>query len=162
MGLGNKFKEVKKAYVEANKLLGDLIKVREGGGGVGGGRRGGASSAENVCLQPNCFFSSSHFSAFSLLQVEKLRETENPHLHSRLHQLHPQPSFCFSFSFSCSLLFLPPLFPTSVFVYLFFPSSSLLLHLSSIFPSSPVDSSSFPLSVPLSSSPSLAFPSPLP
>lgn len=28
MGLGNKFKEVKKAYVEANKLLGDLIKVR--------------------------------------------------------------------------------------------------------------------------------------
>ncbi len=27
MGLGNKFKEVKKAYVEANKLLGDLIKV---------------------------------------------------------------------------------------------------------------------------------------
>lgn len=32
MGLGNKFKEVKKAYVEANKLLGDLIKVRRGGG----------------------------------------------------------------------------------------------------------------------------------
>lgn len=28
MGLGNKFKEVKKAYTEANKLLGDLIKVR--------------------------------------------------------------------------------------------------------------------------------------
>lgn len=28
MGLGNKFKEVKKAYAEANKLLGDLIKVR--------------------------------------------------------------------------------------------------------------------------------------
>lgn len=27
MGLGNKFKEVKKAYVEANRLLGDLIKV---------------------------------------------------------------------------------------------------------------------------------------
>ncbi|XP_028566379.2 pyruvate carboxylase, mitochondrial [Podarcis muralis] len=27
MGLGNKFKQVKKAYVEANKLLGDLIKV---------------------------------------------------------------------------------------------------------------------------------------
>ncbi|XP_060109952.1 pyruvate carboxylase, mitochondrial [Heteronotia binoei] len=27
MGLGNKFKEVKKAYVEANKILGDLIKV---------------------------------------------------------------------------------------------------------------------------------------
>ncbi|KAF4089140.1 hypothetical protein AMELA_G00063020 [Ameiurus melas] len=27
MGLGNRFKEVKKAYVEANKLLGDLIKV---------------------------------------------------------------------------------------------------------------------------------------
>ncbi|KAI5104376.1 pyruvate carboxylase, mitochondrial [Silurus meridionalis] len=27
MGLGNKFKEVKKAYAEANKLLGDLIKV---------------------------------------------------------------------------------------------------------------------------------------
>ncbi|XP_067400171.1 pyruvate carboxylase, mitochondrial [Emydura macquarii macquarii] len=27
MGLGNKFKAVKKAYVEANKLLGDLIKV---------------------------------------------------------------------------------------------------------------------------------------
>lgn len=27
MGLGNKFKEVKKAYTEANKLLGDLIKV---------------------------------------------------------------------------------------------------------------------------------------
>uniref|UniRef100_A0A670ZLM0 Pyruvate carboxylase n=1 Tax=Pseudonaja textilis TaxID=8673 RepID=A0A670ZLM0_PSETE len=27
MGLGHKFKEVKKAYVEANKLLGDLIKV---------------------------------------------------------------------------------------------------------------------------------------
>ncbi|XP_063801233.1 pyruvate carboxylase, mitochondrial [Pseudophryne corroboree] len=27
MGLGNKFKEVKKAYVEANKLLGDIIKV---------------------------------------------------------------------------------------------------------------------------------------
>uniref|UniRef100_A0A3Q4GY65 pyruvate carboxylase n=1 Tax=Neolamprologus brichardi TaxID=32507 RepID=A0A3Q4GY65_NEOBR len=30
MGLGNKFKEVKKAYAEANKLLGDLIKVRHG------------------------------------------------------------------------------------------------------------------------------------
>lgn len=30
MGLGNKFKEVKKAYTEANKLLGDLIKVRRG------------------------------------------------------------------------------------------------------------------------------------
>lgn len=30
MGLGNKFKEVKKAYTEANKLLGDLIKVRHG------------------------------------------------------------------------------------------------------------------------------------
>lgn len=29
MGLGNKFKEVKKAYAEANKLLGDLIKVRQ-------------------------------------------------------------------------------------------------------------------------------------
>lgn len=28
MGLGHKFKEVKKAYTEANKLLGDLIKVR--------------------------------------------------------------------------------------------------------------------------------------
>lgn len=28
MGLGNKFKEVKKAYAEANKILGDLIKVR--------------------------------------------------------------------------------------------------------------------------------------
>uniref|UniRef100_A0A4W3GN16 Pyruvate carboxylase, mitochondrial-like n=1 Tax=Callorhinchus milii TaxID=7868 RepID=A0A4W3GN16_CALMI len=28
MGLGNKFKEVKKAYTEANKLLGDVIKVR--------------------------------------------------------------------------------------------------------------------------------------
>lgn len=28
MGLGNKFKQVKKAFVEANKLLGDLIKVR--------------------------------------------------------------------------------------------------------------------------------------
>uniref|UniRef100_A0A8D0GI10 Pyruvate carboxylase, mitochondrial n=1 Tax=Sphenodon punctatus TaxID=8508 RepID=A0A8D0GI10_SPHPU len=27
MGLGNKFKQVKKAFVEANKLLGDLIKV---------------------------------------------------------------------------------------------------------------------------------------
>ncbi|CAH2324802.1 pyruvate carboxylase, mitochondrial isoform X2 [Pelobates cultripes] len=27
MGLGNKFKEVKKAYAEANKLLGDVIKV---------------------------------------------------------------------------------------------------------------------------------------
>ncbi|XP_044126815.1 pyruvate carboxylase, mitochondrial [Bufo gargarizans] len=27
MGLGNKFKEVKKAYTEANKLLGDVIKV---------------------------------------------------------------------------------------------------------------------------------------
>nr|XP_005988982.1 PREDICTED: pyruvate carboxylase, mitochondrial [Latimeria chalumnae] len=27
MGLGNKFKQVKKAYAEANKLLGDLIKV---------------------------------------------------------------------------------------------------------------------------------------
>lgn len=27
MGLGHKFKEVKKAYTEANKLLGDLIKV---------------------------------------------------------------------------------------------------------------------------------------
>lgn len=27
MGLGNKFKEVKKSYTEANKLLGDLIKV---------------------------------------------------------------------------------------------------------------------------------------
>ncbi|XP_069036524.1 pyruvate carboxylase a [Lepisosteus oculatus] len=27
MGLGNKFKEVKKAYTEANRLLGDLIKV---------------------------------------------------------------------------------------------------------------------------------------
>ncbi|KAJ8338055.1 hypothetical protein SKAU_G00370210 [Synaphobranchus kaupii] len=27
MGLGNKFKEVKKAYAEANKLLGDIIKV---------------------------------------------------------------------------------------------------------------------------------------
>lgn len=32
MGLGNKFKEVKKAYAEANKLLGDLIKVRHGHG----------------------------------------------------------------------------------------------------------------------------------
>ncbi|CAN8177749.1 unnamed protein product [Coccothraustes coccothraustes] len=29
MGLGHKFKEVKKAYTEANKLLGDLIKPRE-------------------------------------------------------------------------------------------------------------------------------------
>lgn len=29
MGLGNKFKEVKKAYAEANKLLGDLIKVKQ-------------------------------------------------------------------------------------------------------------------------------------
>ena len=28
MGLGHKFKEVKKSYTEANKLLGDLIKVR--------------------------------------------------------------------------------------------------------------------------------------
>lgn len=27
MGLGSKFKEVKKAYVEANQMLGDLIKV---------------------------------------------------------------------------------------------------------------------------------------
>ena len=27
MGLGHKFKAVKKAYIEANKLLGDLIKV---------------------------------------------------------------------------------------------------------------------------------------
>ncbi|MGH0167193.1 UNVERIFIED_CONTAM: hypothetical protein FKN15_052031, partial [Acipenser sinensis] len=27
MGLGNKFKQVKKSYAEANKLLGDLIKV---------------------------------------------------------------------------------------------------------------------------------------
>ncbi|KAA8578986.1 hypothetical protein FQN60_009208 [Etheostoma spectabile] len=30
MGLGNKFKEVKKAYTEANKLLGDLIKLSAG------------------------------------------------------------------------------------------------------------------------------------
>lgn len=29
MGLGSKFKEVKKAYVEANQMLGDLIKVSE-------------------------------------------------------------------------------------------------------------------------------------
>ncbi|MEQ2161125.1 hypothetical protein GOODEAATRI_006507 [Goodea atripinnis] len=29
MGLGNKFKEVKKAYAEANKLLGDLIKDKQ-------------------------------------------------------------------------------------------------------------------------------------
>ena len=29
MGLGHKFKEVKKAYTEGNKLLGDLIKVRQ-------------------------------------------------------------------------------------------------------------------------------------
>lgn len=29
MGLGNKFKEVKKAYAEANNLLGDLIKVNQ-------------------------------------------------------------------------------------------------------------------------------------
>lgn len=29
MGLGNRFKEVKKAYAEANKLLGDLIKVKQ-------------------------------------------------------------------------------------------------------------------------------------
>ncbi|CAB1345644.1 unnamed protein product, partial [Coregonus sp. 'balchen'] len=28
-GLGNKFKQVKKSYSEANKLLGDLIKVEE-------------------------------------------------------------------------------------------------------------------------------------
>ena len=32
MGLGHKFKEVKKAYIEANLLLGDLIKVRQRGG----------------------------------------------------------------------------------------------------------------------------------
>lgn len=36
MGLGHKFKEVKKAYAEANKLLGDLIKVGVGLGAVGG------------------------------------------------------------------------------------------------------------------------------
>lgn len=35
MGLGHKFKEVKKAYAEANKLLGDLIKVRLGLGSMG-------------------------------------------------------------------------------------------------------------------------------
>lgn len=29
MGLGSKFKEVKKAYVEANQMLGDLIKVSQ-------------------------------------------------------------------------------------------------------------------------------------
>lgn len=34
MGLGHKFKEVKKAYAEANKLLGDLIKVRLGLGSM--------------------------------------------------------------------------------------------------------------------------------
>lgn len=51
MGLGNKFKQVKKAYVEANQILGDLIKVggvRDGGGarlGVGtGGRAQGLES----------------------------------------------------------------------------------------------------------------------
>lgn len=27
LGLGNQFEEVKKAYVEANQLLGDIIKV---------------------------------------------------------------------------------------------------------------------------------------
>ena len=37
MGLGHKFKEVKRAYAEANKLLGDLIKVGFGGGGLGRG-----------------------------------------------------------------------------------------------------------------------------
>ena len=50
MGLGHKFKEVKKAYAEANKLLGDLIKVRAAVGGAvavrrrGGGWWGGLSS----------------------------------------------------------------------------------------------------------------------
>lgn len=29
MGLGSRFKEVKKAYVEANQMLGDLIKVSQ-------------------------------------------------------------------------------------------------------------------------------------
>lgn len=59
MGLGNKFKEVKKAYVEANKLLGDLIKVstsrRGGEGREEGEEKGreerGRSKQEKTCSQ---------------------------------------------------------------------------------------------------------------
>lgn len=50
MGLGHKFKEVKKAYAEANKLLGDLIKVGAGLGGVGGGLRGVVSMEEAISI----------------------------------------------------------------------------------------------------------------
>lgn len=50
MGLGNKFKEVKKAYVEANKLLGDLIKVRRGGGAGEEHRQ----QKTSVCSQTAC------------------------------------------------------------------------------------------------------------
>lgn len=72
MGLGNKFKEVKKAYVEANKLLGDLIKVRRGREGGGGG---GAPSAETSASSPlPTFLPVSVSGSFLLLQVgEKLR-----------------------------------------------------------------------------------------
>lgn len=55
MGLGNKFKEVKKAYVEANKLLGDLIKVRHESkvkhrGVTQGGQRVQMFSPQHPCL----------------------------------------------------------------------------------------------------------------
>lgn len=59
MGLGNKFKEVKKAYVEANKLLGDLIKVstsrrgegREEGEEKGREERGEEQAGKDCCSQ---------------------------------------------------------------------------------------------------------------
>lgn len=57
MGLGNKFKEVKKAYVEANKLLGDLIKVstsRRGERRRGGERKRGEreeQAGKDCCSQ---------------------------------------------------------------------------------------------------------------
>lgn len=103
MGLGNKFKEVKKAYVEANKLLGDLIKVstsrRGGEGREEGEEKGreerGRSKQEKTVAAKLCFSSSSHFSPFSKAtgscQVPAAagfgwRETEIP-------QLTSQPSF---------------------------------------------------------------------
>lgn len=60
MGLGNKFKEVKKAYVEANKLLGDLIKVRRRGGKVRWEERS-ITSRKGVFAARLCCFSSSLF-----------------------------------------------------------------------------------------------------
>ncbi|RMB90488.1 hypothetical protein DUI87_33089 [Hirundo rustica rustica] len=54
MGLGHKFKEVKKAYAEANKLLGDLIKVGRPWGAAGGGGAEGPSRGSRGARGRRC------------------------------------------------------------------------------------------------------------